>query len=87
MTLRLPLTPELESRLTERAAAAGLDLNNFVLRVISEELEAGSQANGAGSERTFAKRIAALHRWAEQQPDRPVIADDSRDGIYGERGV
>ena len=88
MTLRLVLTPELERRLSERAAEAGLDLNSFVLRVISEELEVGPQTtNGVGAERTFAKRIAALHRWVEQQPDRPVIADDSRDSIYGERGI
>jgi hypothetical protein len=40
MTLEIPLTPEMEHRLRERAAAAGKDVTAFVLDALADKLSA-----------------------------------------------
>lgn len=88
MTINLPLTPEIESKLRERAAAMGTDPARFVLQVLEQEL---AEPNGNASPSAEA-RIAAWNRfiegarnWTKNLPSNRRM-DDSRESIYEGRG-
>lgn len=82
MTLQIPLSPETEARLRERAAAAGKDLTTFVLDAV-EEIAAADDGAGELSATEWSQQ---WHAWAASHRtlDRP--ADDSRESIYAGRG-
>ena len=52
MTLSIPISPDLEARLRERAAASGKDLVSFVRDAVEEKLAAPQ---------TFAEILAPVH--------------------------
>ena len=86
MTLHIELSPQTETKLRERATASGKDVGSYALDAIEQKL-AADQGNGAlptsprqGGEEWFAR----FNEWVAAHPPRPLLADDSRDAIYGE---
>ena len=83
MTLNISLSPATEARLRQRAAASGKDVSDFVRETIEEKLSApsaGGPASGQGTDEWFSR----FNEWVASHPPRPIIADDSRDAIYGD---
>jgi hypothetical protein len=85
MTLHLRLTPELEARLRERAAAEGKDPATLVAEAVTEKL---LPPNGPGSQPPTQARlpawnrfVAAMRRHGETLPPKHFV-DDSRESIY-----
>jgi plasmid stability protein len=87
MTLQVELSPQTAAKLRERAAASGKDVSAYARDAIEQRL-AAEEGNGAsstsprqGGEEWFAR----FNEWvAAAHPPRPLLADDSRDAIYGE---
>ncbi len=88
MTLQIPLSPEVEAKLHERAAAAGKDPVSFVLQVVEEELAADETlpASDRDVRLSAQQRISELRAWAAGHAKLPHEADDSRESIYEGRG-
>ncbi len=86
--LNLPLSPEQEARLRDRAAAVGKDLTEYVLDVVNEELEMGESMPSADAAvaSTANQWVRDLHAWAAGHPAVGRIVDDSRESIYEGRG-
>ncbi len=85
--LNIPLSPEKEAKLRERAAAAGKNVAEYVLEVVEEELAMTTEA--APPLDTPQKKDQwenDLDAWAASHPHLAAIADDSRDSIYAGRG-
>lgn len=86
MTLHIELSPQTEAKLRERAAASGKDIGSYALDAIEQRLAAdpgnGSVATSPrqGGEEWFAR----FNEWVAAHPRRALLADDSRDAIYGE---
>lgn len=57
MTLNLDLSPDLEAKLRERAAAAGKDPETFAVHALAEKLRAP---------RTFAEILAPAHKAVDE---------------------
>lgn len=85
MTVRIDMSPEAEADLRKKAAAAGLDLNTFVLQALEEKLAALDEAED-NLNLPADQWIARLRRWAAGHRPLPYEADDSREGIYAGRG-
>ncbi|MEK6644469.1 MAG: hypothetical protein AABZ08_11230 [Planctomycetota bacterium] len=89
MTLRLDLTPELEHRLRERAAAEGKDLMAVALEAVEQRL---SEPNGSLSESIAKDRMEAWNRFLAATRGHAAtlpagyFADDDRGRIYEGRG-
>lgn len=84
MTLTLSLPPELETRLRERAAASGKDVESIVREAVEEKL---ASANPSGPEgKTREQWSAELHAWAASHKPVTHFVDDSRQSIYAGRG-
>jgi hypothetical protein len=85
MTLELKIPSETEAKLRERAAAAGQDLETFVLQAVAEKLtEAESQPilpsrNG----KDWRNKLLAC---IDLHPVVTHFVDDSRESIYAGRG-
>jgi predicted transcriptional regulator len=86
MTLHIELSSETAAKLRERAAATGKDVSSYARDAIEQRL-ASDDGNGAasaaprqGGEEWFAR----FREWVAAHPPRPLLADDSRDAIYGE---
>ena len=79
MELHIPLPPETEARLRQRAAAAGKDPASFVLEVVEEELAAEELSPNS-------QRITELREWAAGHASLPFEAEDGRESIYQGRG-
>lgn len=88
MTLQIALTPEMEAKLRERAAALGKDPASFVQDVVEYELGIIDASDSAGPKSRFTKeqRIAELEAWAASHAPLPYEVDDSRESIYEGRG-
>ena len=89
MTLHIPISPETESQLREKAVAVGKD----VVQLARELIEQGvGGPNGSISPETAEARLSALHRMiarARHQGERlpaGYVVDDSRESIYEGRG-
>ena len=89
MTLQLPLSPEIEAKLRERAAAEGKDPTDLAVEAIQEKL---GQANGPATASTVESRgvawdrfVTTMSKWAKHLPSGHRV-DDSRDSIYDGRG-
>lgn len=83
MTLRIPISPEAESRLRERAAAAGVDVETFVQELVEKSLK---------SESSLADILAPLHAESAASgltdDDQSAILDEAlSDARRGNRGV
>ncbi len=91
MVLRLDLSPEAESRLRERAAAAGKEVDRFVLEAVEAKLSTESATEpsdlvSARREESPEEWIKRFDAWVNSHPRRGYIADDSRESIYAGRG-
>jgi hypothetical protein len=84
MTLTLQLTPDVETKLRERAAAAGKDPVGFALDALQEKLGFidGSSSNEASPE----EWVKEWRTWAAAHPKLSFEVDDSRESIYAGRG-
>ena len=89
MVLSIELTPEMEARLRERAAAEGKDPNALVLEAVAEKLSA---PNGPASQSASEGRLQAWNRFLAATRDHAAalppahFVDDSRESIYEGRG-
>ena len=87
MMLDLPLSPELEARLRERAAASGQDPAAFVLEAVRQKLAASSgDGQGSPSELSLDEWLGRFDAWVRSHPPLGFEVDDSREGIYAGRG-
>lgn len=84
MTLTLSLPPHLETRLRERAAASGKDVEAFVLEMVEEKLT-DNPTTGPG-DKSPEQWSAELHAWAASHKPVTHFVDDSRESIYAGRG-
>jgi hypothetical protein len=83
MTLVLEIPPELESALAAQAQAQGLLLQQYIERLLRD------QVPQQGSRRLSPAELAAAWRESvEGLPQTPPLSDEaiSRESIYGERG-
>lgn len=86
MTLHIPLSPETESKLRERAEAAGKDLATFVREVVegmAGEPNGTPHGNGTLPPDQWSTEWRA---WASEHRTRDHAIDDSRESIYTGRG-
>jgi hypothetical protein len=80
MNVDLPLTPEMELALERRAHEAGVNVADFIIKVLKQRLDKPT-ANPQRL-RSYAKWKVEFHKWiAEQRSQNPKF-DDSRDSIY-----
>lgn len=79
MNLEIPLSPEEESRLRERAAAAGKDVQTFVLEAVFEKLD----------RTTFAELLAPVHESTRQSglgvEEIDAMAERAREEYWADR--
>ena len=83
--LTIRLSPDTERKLREQAAHAGKSLEGYV-EELATRAAATSATNGTTSARpelSAEEWVAQWRAWFNRQPVRPVIADDSRESIYG----
>ena len=88
MNVSVPLSPDIETILLRRAAAAGKDLSAFVAEVVAEavaeDLEPAPPTESAL--RRSAQMRERLDRWTALHPVLDHVIDDSREAIYAGRG-
>lgn len=84
MNVNIHLTEEAATRFTETAARRGQTLEAYL-----EWLAAVSAGNGSGPppQRTPEEKVAAWRDWVESHASNRRVADDSRENIYGDRGL
>ena len=86
MTLSIPLPPETETKLRERAAASGKDLTMLVLEAveaITGETNGDTAPNGSMPPNQWS---AEWRAWAAGHQTLDHVVDDSRESIYAGRG-
>jgi hypothetical protein len=88
MTLNLQLSPDAEAKLREQAAAAGQDVQTFVLEAVEDRLAAEQQDSDSSARRSGDHRawLEKLRAWTALHPVVSHFVDDSRESIYGNRG-
>jgi len=86
MTLNIPLTPETEAKLRQRAAEAGKDLAEFARDALEEKLTSSDAALLEETPLSGQQRIAELLKWVAAHPPLGRVVDDSRESIYEGRG-
>ncbi|HOB72952.1 MAG TPA: hypothetical protein PKG54_00365 [Phycisphaerae bacterium] len=86
MTLQIELSPEIEARLREQAAAVGKDPAAFAREAVEEKLAASARPAADSSKLSNKQRAAKWLAWVDSH--RPVghFVDDSRESIYEGRG-
>jgi hypothetical protein len=85
MTLKLNIPSDTEAKLRERAAAAGQDVESYVLQAVAEKLtEAESQSQS--SVPNFKDWKKTLLACMDLHPPATHCVDDSRESIYAGRG-
>ena len=89
--LNVPLSPEKEAKLRQRAAAAGKDVTEYILAVVEEDLAMSEEPSPAHLIDTRPSQQndeweKALDAWAAGHPRLDRIANDSRESIYEGRG-
>lgn len=86
--LNIPLSPEKEAKLRERAAAAGKDVTEYILDVVDENLAMTEPMAPRDTDSPQRRRQweMDLDAWAAGHPHRSILADDDREGIYAGRG-
>ena len=83
MTVTIQLPPDIEAGLVTQARARGLDLTQYVERLLREQVPA-SPATGLSP----ADRAKSWRESVHGLPDTPPLSDEaiSRESIYGDRG-
>lgn len=79
MTLEIPLAPEEEARLRERAAAAGQDVQTFIREALLEKLDR------PGFAELFAPVHEAIRRRGMMVDDIDALADRAREEYWAEK--
>jgi hypothetical protein len=83
MTLDLKIPSATESKIREHAAAAGQDLETFVLRAVAEKLASIAEIFPARNGTDWKSK---LHACIDLHPVATDFVDDSRESIYAGRG-
>ncbi len=83
MNVQLNIPPETEARIRESAAAAGQDLETFVLQAVTGRLVETERAPGTRNVEQW-KRL--LRSCIDLHPVTTHFVDDSRESIYAGRG-
>lgn len=86
MTLQIPLSPETETKLRERAEAAGKDLATFVREVVEEMVDQDNGTPHGNGSLPPDKWSSEWHAWASAHRKLDHAIDDSRETIYTGRG-
>lgn len=86
MTLLLELTPEIEARLREQAAAEGKDPVVFAREALEEKLDAAREAEDEARRLSANQRAARWLAWVDRHESVAHFVDDSRESIYEGRG-
>ena len=91
MTVTLELTPEIEARLAQHAAARGVTPEDYLADFLAENLPPVVEAK----EKPFYERatkeewLAEFHRWVDSHENRgePYLSDEAlrRENIYEDR--
>jgi hypothetical protein len=86
--LNIPLSPDKEAKLRERAAAAGKDVTEYVLSVVEEDLAMAESAAPLHADTPLKtdQWMKEFRAWVASHPRLNYLADDSRDSIYAGRG-
>jgi hypothetical protein len=79
MTITLTIPEEKKAELERLAAAAGTDLEAFILDAVEEKLES---RNGALYDRPYAEWSREYRQWVASHTSRNPSFDDSRESIY-----
>ena len=82
------MSPETESRLRQRAAALGKDVEDFVRETVEEKLATQPESHPSPTARAAAwdRWVAHMRQWAQQNLPTGHVVDDSRESIYQGRG-
>jgi hypothetical protein len=82
------IQPAVLTRLTAHAQRAGKTVNDLLKDMLDERERITQQQGGptARAQMTPDEWSHALRTWAASHPVSPVLADDSRESIYAERG-
>jgi hypothetical protein len=81
MNVTLPLSPECQTELERRAAAAGIDVAGYIVSAVRQQLESdGNGSEGAALPYDHWKR--EFTTWIASHPSRNPDFDDSRESIY-----
>jgi len=83
MSVTIQLPPDIEADLAAQARAQGLDLPQYVERVLREQVQPR-----AGAALSPAERAEAWRQSTRGLPHTPPLSDEaiSRESIYGDRG-
>ncbi len=86
--LNIPLSPDKEAKLRERAAAAGKDVAEYVLGVVEEDLAMTEPTPSLHTDASLEadQWLKEFRAWVASHPRLDYLADDSRDSIYAGRG-
>ena len=86
--LNIPLSPEKEAKLRERAAAAGKDVTEYVLSVVEEDLAIAEAPSSPRADTPLETErwLKDSRAWVASHPRLDYLADDSRESIYAGRG-
>ncbi len=84
MTLSIRISGDMESRLLEQARAAGKNIESYVADLLQEHASRGIEDV---RELEADEWDRALDEWVNMHPNPEVLIDDSRESIYGERGL
>lgn len=82
MHVKINVPAEWTDRLRESAATADLNIEEFVLKTLSERLAIEQSKQPTGDGESFSK---GLSDWSNQFPVLANPVDDSRDSIYAGR--
>ena len=85
MTVTLELKPEIETRVTAKAESLGKTVETFLVEVIEEKLNGGTEEKHFYETATHEEWEAALDSLAVYSDKIPETWDDSRESIYRER--
>jgi plasmid stability protein len=83
MVLNLDLSPDLEDRLTQRAAATGRSVDDVAIEALRDALSADAAINPERDHEAWRARLQAI---IDRHPAVDHFVDDSRDSIYEGRG-
>lgn len=86
MTLQIKLTPEIEARLREQAAAAGKDIAEVAREVLREGLCLDAEPDDGPTKLSREQRLATWRDFVADAKPLGYIVDDSRESIYEGRG-
>lgn len=84
MNVSIHRSEETATRLRETAARRGQTLGTYL-----KWLAAVSAGNGSGPPPQWAleEKVAAWRAWVDSHASNPHVSDDSRQSIYGDRGL